>query len=141
MSLKLFIALLSKRNLKGASGEITQEMVKVALRYDIVLEPVVAQRPEILHSVIQRRTGGEEGQRLKQGRRLLEFAILEVCPGGRIFCINVIALQHRIILGLAGKYCRTKEQDRNYYTRTFHLSRKFLTSKAARHPDAAAVIA
>ena len=123
-----------------AGGEVPDEIVEVGLRRVVVLGPVVAQAPVVLHCIVTLRAVGEVRQRFEELGGLGILALVEIVERRLVLCVRVVALQERFVRALAGKRCGCKQQC-GYDACFLHCMRNFSASSAARQPDAAAVMA
>ena len=84
-----------------ASRIILYEPAEIGLGSIVILEPVVAQPPVILHRVVSFSAAREDRQRLEKGSRLGIFPFIEIPERRFILHIGVIAVQQGLVLRLA----------------------------------------
>ena len=127
---------------EGAAGVALQKTLEIGFRRVIVLCAVVAQAPVILDRVVPGGAVGYDGEGLEQLGGLGVLALAEVVECGFVFGVSVAAFQQDFVLALA--CCKQSERHgggRDYSGCVFHRFKNFSASRAARQPEAAAVMA
>ena len=77
---------------------VLYETSEVRLRRIIVPEPVVAQTPVILYSIIPFRPAGQDRQRFEKSCGFGIFPIIEICERRLILRICIVTVQQSLIL-------------------------------------------
>ena len=133
---------------EGALRVFLDEFGEIGFRGIVVLVAVVGQGPVIADRVVPFGPVGQDGHRLEELAGLEVFAVVEQLHRGLVFGVHVVGREQGLELGLAGRHGgQGREAEDNRFE--FHVhdsviqisSRNFSASRAAAHPDAAAVMA